>query len=96
MQIHLIGTELKTVKLESEGIDLNQGGVMTVRVDRFCFCKKGLMSVCTAVSVEEQNKCRYYQKSSRSDCCMYLAFDYYCDCLEAQMNGEEQDAPEVL
>ncbi|MGD9206248.1 MAG: hypothetical protein PVF86_16995, partial [Desulfobacterales bacterium] len=71
-------------------------GVMTVRVDRFCYCKKDLMSICTATSVEEQKKCRYYQKSSCSDRCMYLVFDYYCDCLEAQMNAEEQDAPEFM
>jgi hypothetical protein len=69
---------------------------MTVRIDKFCFCKKGTISVCTAGSVDEQQQCRYYQKSSVSDKCMYLTFGKYCDCLEAQMNTDKADAPEVL
>ena len=64
--------------------------------DRLCFCKRETISVCTACGVAEQKKCRYYQKSSYSDKCMYLIFDKYCDCLEAQMNTEKQDAPEIL
>lgn len=54
------------------------------------------MYVCNASSEEEQKKCRFYQKSSYSDKCMYFIFDKYCDCLEAQMNTEEQDVPEIL
>lgn len=69
---------------------------MTVQVDRLCFCKSGPMSVCTAGSEKEQKKCRFYQKSSYSDRCMYFIFDKYCDCLEAQMNTEKLDAPEIL
>jgi hypothetical protein len=70
--------------------------VMTVQVDKLCFCKKETMSVCTAGSVDEQKKCRYYQKSSYSDECMFLTFNKFCDCLEAQMNTEKQDVPEIL
>ena len=69
---------------------------MTVQVDRLCFCKKELMSICTAGNVDDQKKCRFYQKSSCCDRCMYFIFDKYCDCLEAQMNTEEPDAPEIL
>jgi hypothetical protein len=69
---------------------------MTVQVDRLSFCKRGLMSVCTAGSVDEQKKCRFYEKSSSSDKCMYFIFNKYCDCLEAQMNTEELDDPEIL
>jgi hypothetical protein len=67
-----------------------------VQNDRLCFCKKETMSVCTARDAAEQKKCRYYQKSSYSNKCMYLIFDKYCDCLEAQMNTEKQDVPEIL
>ena len=67
-----------------------------MQVDKLCFCKKGTISVCTARGVAEQKKCRFYQKSSFSDKCMYLIFDKYCDCLEAQMNTEKQDIPEIL
>jgi hypothetical protein len=70
--------------------------VVTVQIDRFCFCKRDLMSVCTAGSVDEQKKCRFYQKSSYSDKCMFFIFDRYCDCLDAQMNMEEPDVPEIL
>jgi hypothetical protein len=69
---------------------------MTVQVGKLCFCKKGAMSVCTAGSVDEQRKCQYYQKSSYSDKCMYFTFNKYCDCLEAQMNIEKQEIPEIL
>jgi hypothetical protein len=67
-----------------------------VQSAEICFCKRGLMSVCTAGSEGGQKKCKFYQKSSCCDRCMYLVFDKYCDCLEAQMNLEEQDAPEIL
>ena len=67
-----------------------------MQVDKLCFCKKEAMSVCTATSVDEQKKCRYYQKASYSDKCMYLTFNKFCDCLEAQMNTEKQDVPEIL
>jgi hypothetical protein len=67
-----------------------------VQVEKICFCKKGAMSVCTARSVDEQQKCRFYQKSSYSDRCMYLIFDKYCDCLDAQKNTQKQNAPEIL
>jgi hypothetical protein len=69
---------------------------MTLQVDRFCFCKKGLMSICTADSIDKQKKCIFYQKSSNSDKCMYFIFNKYCDCVEAQMTSEKQGAPDVL
>jgi hypothetical protein len=69
---------------------------MTVQVDKICFCKKGLMSICTAGSVAKQKRCFFYQKSSNSDRCMYFTFNKYCDCLEAQRIAEEQDIPDVL
>ena len=54
------------------------------------------MSICTAGSVNEQKKCRFYKKSYYGDRCMYFIFDKYCDSLEAQLNDEVKDAPEIL
>jgi hypothetical protein len=71
-------------------------GEMTVQSDKISYCRKGAMSVCTATSVDEQKKCRYYQRSSYSDRCMYLIFGKYCDCLDAQEDTQKQGAPEIL
>ena len=71
-------------------------GMMTMKVDKLCFCKKGTMSECTAGSVDYQKRCRYYRKSSYSDKCMYFTFGKYCDCLAAQMKTAKKDAPEIL
>jgi hypothetical protein len=54
------------------------------------------MSVCTACGVDEQRKCRFYNKSSYCDKCLYLISDKYCDSLEAQVNDENKDVPEIL
>lgn len=51
------------------------------------FCKKEMMSVCTAASDSEQTNCRFYEKSSLRNKCMYFIFDEYCDCLKAQMDA---------
>ena len=50
------------------------------------FCKKDVMSICTAPNEAQQKMCRYYKKSSYTDKCMYFVFGEYCDCLEAQIN----------
>jgi hypothetical protein len=47
------------------------------------------MSVCTAENEHQQKYCRFYEKSSYSDKCMYYVFDAYCDCLEAQLSAQE-------
>ena len=51
------------------------------------FCKREMMSVCTAASDTEQNRCVFYEKSSLRNKCMYFIFDEYCDCLKAQMDA---------
>lgn len=51
------------------------------------FCKRDIMSVCTAPSDSEQENCVYYEKSRTRNKCMYFIFDEYCDCLKAQMNA---------
>ena len=51
------------------------------------FCKREMMSVCTAASDTEQNRCVFYEKSSLKNKCMYFIFDEYCDCLKAQIDA---------
>jgi hypothetical protein len=53
--------------------------------ERSCFCKRDIMSICTAASKSEQQKCKFYKKSSFTDKCMHFMFDEFCDCVEAQL-----------
>ena len=46
------------------------------------------MSICTAEDPRQQERCRFFEKSSHEQRCMYLIFDEYCDCLKAQMKSE--------
>ena len=50
------------------------------------YCKKEIMSICTAESVQVQQKCRYYEKSCHAAKCMYFVFEEFCDSLKAQMD----------
>ena len=65
---------------------LNEVIVMHQR--QVSFCEKKMMSMCTADSDTRQKECCYYEKSCRTDKCMYFVFDEYCDCLKAQMNEQ--------
>jgi len=58
--------------------------------DRICFCKRDIMSICTANSESEQKNCNFYIKSSFSDRCMHFMFDEYCDCLDAQIATQQK------
>jgi len=75
---------------------LHRKEVFKVQAENRCYCQKGLVSICTAGSVEEQKKCLFYKKASHSDKCRYFVFDKYCDCLEAQTRLRMQKAPDVL
>ena len=57
-----------------------------VRIDEVCFCKRDIISVCTAGVKEQQKNCRFFQESTYKNACMYFVFDAYCDCVEAQRN----------
>jgi hypothetical protein len=59
-----------------------------MRSDKVCFCKGDIISVCTAGVKEQQKNCRFYQKSSYKNACMYFVFDAYCDCVEAQRDTQ--------
>ena len=59
-----------------------------MRIDEVCFCKRDIISVCTASVKEQQKNCRFYQKSTYKSACMYFVFDAYCDCVEAQRNTQ--------
>ena len=52
--------------------------------DKANFCIAGMMSTCRAENIKEQEKCRFYEKASYENRCMYFIFDEYCDCLKAQ------------
>jgi len=54
------------------------------------FCRKDIMSACTASDYTEQTKCEFYEKSRSRNQCMYFIFDEYCDCLKAQMKAKSQ------
>jgi hypothetical protein len=43
------------------------------------------MSICSAKDSKQQEKCRFFEKSSYEHRCMYFIFDEYCDCLKAQI-----------
>ena len=57
-----------------------------VQIGEVCFCKRDVISVCTACGREQQKNCRFYQMSTYKNACMYFVFDAYCDCVEAQSN----------
>ena len=59
-----------------------------VRIDEVCFCKRDIISVCTAGVKEQQKNCRFFQESTYRNACMYFVFDAYCDCVEAQRNTQ--------
>ena len=50
------------------------------------YCKKKIMSICTAESPQKQQECHYYEQSCHAAKCMYFVFEEYCDCLAAQIN----------
>jgi hypothetical protein len=62
--------------------------VIIVQLGEVCFCKRDIISVCAAGGREQQKSCRFYQKSTYKNACMYFVFDAYCDCIEAQRNTE--------
>ena len=62
---------------------------MALQVVEFCYCRTDIMSFCKAENEHQQKYCRFYEKSSYSDKCMYFMFDEYCDCLEAQLSAKE-------
>lgn len=64
---------------------------MATDITNFCENKEG-MSVCAKKEeLKEQEKCSYYEKASRFNRCMFLKFDEYCDCLDAQLKTKEAE-----
>jgi hypothetical protein len=51
---------------------------------RLNFCETNLISVCNAEEKNMQRDCRFYDKSSFSDQCMFFHFGQFCDNPEAQ------------
>ena len=69
---------------------------MTVQTIDVSYCKKDIMSVCTAVSVSQQKNCRYFSKSTYKRGCMYYRFDEFCDCIDAQINIVQENMVSTL
>ena len=59
-----------------------------MQISELCFCKREIISVCTAGGKEQQKNCCFFQKSTYKNGCMYFVFDAYCDCVEAQRNTQ--------
>jgi len=59
--------------------------------DKVNFCIAGIMSTCRAENTKEQKKCKFYEKASYENRCMYFIFDEYCDCLKAQDDLKHPD-----
>lgn len=59
-----------------------------MRSDEVCFCKRDIISVCTAGVKEQQKNCCFFQESTYKNACMYFVFDTYCDCVEAQRDPQ--------
>jgi hypothetical protein len=59
------------------------------------FCRPGQMSECTA-SKEQQKQCKFYEKSSVNNGCMYKRFPLdcfrHCDCYIAQRHARDEIA----
>lgn len=64
-------------------------GLIVVLNEKLCFCKREIMSICTADSESDQKSCTFYKMSSFTDRCMHFMFDEDCDCLEAQIATEQ-------
>jgi hypothetical protein len=54
------------------------------------YCRSEQISVCTAESEKRQRGCRFFEKSSRAERCMYFIFEEYCDSLSAQLNAARE------
>ena len=59
-----------------------------MQISDVSFCKRDIISVCTAGGGEQQKDCRFYQQSTYKNACMYYVFDAYCDCVDAQRNTQ--------
>lgn len=61
------------------------------------YCVSGLMSRCSAGTCwAEQKKCKFANKSTVSNRCMYYieAIDGHCDCVEAQWEMKMKEKAE--
>ncbi|CAB1080129.1 hypothetical protein D1AOALGA4SA_7819 [Olavius algarvensis Delta 1 endosymbiont] len=61
-----------------------------MQLNDVCFCKRDIISVCTAGGREQQKNCRFYQQSTHKSACMYFVFESYCDCVDAQRDTQFQ------
>jgi len=69
--------------------DFYYSGGATVQNSEISYCKKEVMSMCTAEGKTQQRTCQFYERSNLSERCMYFVFDQYCDSLPAQQKAVE-------
>ena len=85
---------MSSLKNESEKINsLQQSGR---KLDCINYCVSGLMSRCSAgAGWEDQKRCKFYEKSTVSNRCMYYieAIDGHCDCVDAQKEIRMKECP---
>jgi uncharacterized Fe-S center protein len=56
------------------------------------YCVTGVISQCTAgPNLQRQKKCKYYEKATIRDQCMYYieALNGHCDCVDAQREAQK-------
>ena len=78
---------MSSSKNESEKINSLQQTRQERKLDCLNYCVSGLMSRCSAGACwEDQKRCKFYEKSTVSNRCMYYieAIDGHCDCVDAQ------------
>jgi hypothetical protein len=76
---------------------LNHNEPKRPKLDCLNYCVSGLMSRCSAGAVwDEQKKCKFSEKSTVSNRCMYYieAIDGHCDCVEAQRELRMKESSE--
>ena len=64
---------------------------MTMQPNQICYCKKDIMSICSAPGLKHQRDCRFYVKSTYNSRCMFYRFDAFCDSLDAQVNVAREE-----
>ena len=58
--------------------------VVAMQSSRVNFCETKMISVCNAIEKTMQKYCKFYDKASHSDQCMFFHSDEFCDNLRAQ------------
>ena len=78
---------MDSIKKNPKNINSLQQSRQERKLDCLNFCVSGLISRCSAGACwEDQKRCKFYEKSTVSNRCMYYkeVIDGHCDCVDAQ------------